>query len=92
MARAHVLATLPVMALLFKLDSCHEPGLTEVEFRALFYKCQCGVVATKRTFQRHACHSQHEVIDLTCESDDEDSSANRPIVIDLTLDTEDELL
>jgi hypothetical protein len=49
--------------LLELLDSRVRPGVTEIEFRHLFVKCECGYILTKRAFNDHAC--SREVVDLT---------------------------
>jgi hypothetical protein len=51
-----------------QLDSGMQPGLTDVEFRSLFVKCNvCGLISTRRAVNEHGC--RHEVIDLTGDSD-----------------------
>jgi hypothetical protein len=52
-----------VSNLLELLDSRVRPGVTEIEFRRLFVKCECGLILTKRAFNDHAC--SREVVDLT---------------------------
>jgi hypothetical protein len=51
--------------LLELLDSRVGAGVTEVEFRRLFVRCDCGHIFTKRAFRTHACTRGNEVIDLT---------------------------
>ena len=52
-----------VSNLLELLDSRVRPGVTEIEFRRLFVKCECGLILTKRAFNDHVC--SREVVDLT---------------------------
>lgn len=56
-------------ALLMRLDNDNGGGLTEAEFKGLFWRCHsCHNYATKRSFQEHVCSVDamiHEVIDLT---------------------------
>jgi hypothetical protein len=60
-----------------KLDSSWgRAGLRESEFKKLFAKCTCGLVMTTRVFQDHECAVA--VVPHT--------------VIDLTLDSNDEVL
>ena len=72
---------------LFALNAANRPGLSERDFKNLFAKCRCGLVMTRRVFERHACV---EVIDLVG-SDDSDgssgSSSPTPVVVDLTGDS-----
>jgi hypothetical protein len=57
---------------LLRLDSIKRPGLSEVEFKNLFAKCRCGIVATRRVFNDHICAvvPAVQVIDLTLSDDD----------------------
>jgi hypothetical protein len=77
---------------LFKLDSWAEPGLTEANFKALFARCRCGLVMTRRVFKDHVCTvpAAPVVIDLTMDGGDDASNQSGPIIIDLTMDSEDE--
>lgn len=51
---------------LLQLDSPVRPGLTETDFWALFVRCACGLVMTRRASRAHYCVGQEdEVIDLT---------------------------
>jgi hypothetical protein len=51
---------------LLQLDSPVRPGLTEPDFWALFVRCSCGLVMTRRASRAHYCVGQeNEVIDLT---------------------------
>jgi hypothetical protein len=49
--------------LLRRLDSQVRPGITYTEFQKLFVECECGLVTTRRSFEKHEC-----IIDI---SDDE---------------------
>lgn len=40
---------------LLRLDSRERPGLTSHEFRRLFSSCPCGLVTTRKAFNRHIC-------------------------------------
>jgi hypothetical protein len=44
-----------VNLLLNLLDSRVRPGVTKVEFRRLFVKCDCGYIMTRRALGDHAC-------------------------------------
>jgi hypothetical protein len=74
---------------LARLDSQWRPGLLEADFMKLFAKCRCGLVMTRRVFRNHFCAAAPapvvQVIDLTS-----DSSAEGPIIIDLTGDSDDD--
>jgi len=51
---------------LLQLDACTRPGLTVEDFVALFARCHCGMIVTKRAFRMHYCQSAKvEIIDLT---------------------------
>lgn len=53
---------------LLQLDSSIRPGLTETHFRALFARCTCGLITTRRAFNAHYCKDvavDDDVIDLT---------------------------
>jgi hypothetical protein len=54
--------------LLELLDSRVRPGVTDDEFQALFVRCECGLILTRRAFRDHNCSK--EVIDLTGEDTD----------------------
>ena len=74
---------------LLQLNAQSQPGLTEVEFRKLLARCQCGLIMMNRAFRRHECAQiavvQHRVIiDLTSDTD-ENSQSN---IINLTLDSD----
>lgn len=49
-----------VAELLMQLDANERPGITGADFSALFRRCGCGLVTTRRAFDDHKC-----VIDLT---------------------------
>jgi hypothetical protein len=56
--------------LLLQLDSAVRPGVSEAHFRALFARCTCGLVMTRRAIKAHYCMEaitarDAEVIDLT---------------------------
>lgn len=71
------------------------PGLSQAEFKRLFAQCQCGLVMTRRAFDRHICaiaaasytQGPRVFIDLTAGSE-EDKSDVENRVIDLTTDSE----
>jgi len=52
-----------------RLDSWTQPGLTEAQFQALFARCACGLVMTRRIFEDHDCDMGLDesgiIIDLT---------------------------
>ncbi|KAI0374581.1 hypothetical protein BV20DRAFT_1048641 [Pilatotrama ljubarskyi] len=54
-------------ARLLRLDSYRNPGLSVRRFQALFTKCQCGTVMTRRAYAWHDCPFKGLVIDLTGE-------------------------
>jgi len=56
-------------SLLLQLDEIKEPGLTEEQFRDLFWKCRkCPTYMTRRATVFHKCKKANpEVIDLTNE-------------------------
>jgi hypothetical protein len=65
----------PLLQLL-QLDSAIRPGLSEVDFRALFAKCGCGLIMTRKAFGSHYCATRTwiepgEIIEIT---DSEDSN------------------
>jgi len=56
---------------LLQLDSPVRPGLTETDFWALFVRCICGLVMTRRASRAHYCVGhEDEVIDLTTVTSD----------------------
>jgi hypothetical protein len=71
---------------LFKLNSWTDPGLTDADFRALFARCRCGLVTTRRVFKDHVC-AVPVIIDLTIDDSDDASNQSGPIIIDLTGDS-----
>jgi hypothetical protein len=66
-----VLRPKEVMDRLLRLDTIVNPGLTWVEFLALFAQCNgCRLVMMQRTFQSHLCilldsDTEAKVVDLT---------------------------
>jgi hypothetical protein len=52
----------PLLQLL-QLDSAVRPGLSEVDFRALFAKCGCGLIMTRKAFGSHYCATQRSGIE-----------------------------
>jgi hypothetical protein len=76
--------------LLLKLDCYAKPGLSRAAFRELFVKChRCEIVMTRRVMAQHDCSetfidltvdeenaaaTRRVVIDLTADSDAEDST------------------
>jgi hypothetical protein len=66
--QAPVLSITSPSELLLQLDAPTRPGLTENDFVALFARCHCGMIVTKRSFLAHYCQSiKVEIIDLTGE-------------------------
>ena len=65
---------------LLRLDSSFDPGLTESEFQDFMsrvVKCTCGMVMMRERFLEHICRKSAkypEVIDVSLNSDGEDSS------------------
>src|SRR5882762_2915237 len=83
-------ATETALDRLIRLDSWVRPGLSETEFRALFAKCKCGLITTRRVFTDHTCIQvalPSVVIDLTGSGSLEPEVGG--MVIDLTSDSED---
>jgi hypothetical protein len=73
-----------------RLDSLISPGVSDAEFAAMFTKCACGLIMTRRAFKGHVCTAMAShipsapvVIDLTL-----DSSGSQADVIDLTMDSD----
>jgi hypothetical protein len=62
------------------------PGLSEADFKLLFWKCRpCGLVMTRRVCKQHACPARKSpriIIDLTC--------IPSRTIIDLTSDPDEE--
>lgn len=56
-----------IIELLARLDFFVRPGIDEVTFNAIFARCSCGMVTTRRMFNLHECMGwrRHAVIDLT---------------------------
>lgn len=46
-----------------QLNARINPGITLVQFRLLFVRCECGIVTTRRAFSNHGCRAR--AIDLT---------------------------
>ena len=65
----------PLLQLL-QLDSAVRPGLSELDFRALFAKCGCGLIMTRKAFGSHYCAtpSQPGVDDIIEITDSEDAN------------------
>jgi hypothetical protein len=62
--------------MLSQLNSYIRPGLSERDFRALFVKCVCGLIMTRKSFKYHYCvddglrdRAEPEIIEIT-DSDD----------------------
>ena len=52
--------------LLLQLNSAIRPGLSERDFRALFGKCDCGLIMTRDAFRSHYCTVEEtDVIEIT---------------------------
>jgi hypothetical protein len=62
-----------VLDLLLKLDCFLHPGITHDQFKTLFVQCRCGLATTRRAFKRHTCVQVQTTIDLTMNSDGNDS-------------------
>jgi hypothetical protein len=41
--------------LINRLDTWLRPGITMQQFKELFAECDCGLVVTRRMFDRHEC-------------------------------------
>ena len=64
---------------LLQLDSPVRPGLTETDFGALFVRCICGLIMTRRASRVHYCvRHEEEVIDLTTVTSDAETELNDP--------------
>ena|SRR5271170_1532556 len=88
----------PLLRQLLRLDSLTRPGLPDAEFSSLFAKCRCGLVMTRRVFIGHVCavavvQKQHPatIIDLTSDNDDRPGNFEWQNIIDLTMESEDEI-
>ena len=78
---------------LIRLDSWVKPGLSEAEFRRLFYKCKCGLITTRRIFDKHTCTPPRQpsiVIDLTSDDSSSDVENSGAMVIDLSVDSDED--
>lgn len=51
-----------ISTLLESLESRVRPGVTDVEFKDLFVRCECGLILTSRAFCQHVCQ---ELVDVT---------------------------
>lgn len=78
---------LSVLHVLLRLDSATRPGITVYEFNKLLASCCCGLVMTHCVFTRHICSP---LIDLTT-IDSDDGQDSSPQVIDLTLDSDEDI-
>jgi hypothetical protein len=55
-----------------RLDFMRQPGLTEIQFRALFSKCGvCGLITTRQVFSFHECQLKEDPTDVEDAEDDQ---------------------
>jgi hypothetical protein len=69
--------------LLLQLNSAIRPGLSQRDFRALFAKCICGLIMTRRAFRSHYCTTAEET-DVIEIADSESDVAEETDVIEIT--------
>ena len=78
-----------VIDVIWQLDSWNRPGLTLAELRRLLTICNvCGLVMTKRAFERHQCLHLED----PSSSDDEMDAASTELDEDAEADEEEGLL